>query len=123
MSETQFTVFMHPTLVDELDEVFSPMDGIIAIDQIKLELPKLHPGHAPKRYRNRPRRRIKVFRGRYDWYDLGFNYVQINNELHVIELWVDEDARKSDRQEVDVVLGQGPDEDYVSVDHSFGVIS
>jgi hypothetical protein len=37
-----FTVMMHSTLVDELDEGFSPMDGIVAIDEMFSELPLLH---------------------------------------------------------------------------------
>jgi hypothetical protein len=115
MIDTKFTVFMHPTLVDQLDEGFSPMDGIIAIDQIFLELPRLHPAPVPKRSQNRAGRRLKVYRGRYHWYDLGFSYVQIGTTLHVLELWHDADYRNSNRTEVDVVLGQGPAEEYESL--------
>ena len=100
-----FTVMMHPTLVDELDEGFSPMDGIVAIDQMFSELPLLHEGVAPKRLRKRATRKLKVYRGCYDWYkSLGFSYVQIGTTLHVLELWDDENPNLS---QVDVVLGTG----------------
>jgi len=115
MSDTDFTVFMHPTLVDQLDEGFSPTDGIIAIDQVFLELPRLHPAPVPRRSPKRAGRRLKVYRGRYDWYDLGFSYVQIETELHVLELWHDTDYRDSNRTEVDVVLGRRPVEEYAQL--------
>ena len=109
MSDTKFTVSMHPTLVDELDEGFSPMDGIIAIDQMFGELPLLHQALAPKHLRKRAGRRLKVYRGCYDWYSsLGFSYVQIGTTLHVLDLWHDENLTC---QGVDVILGQ--DQGYV----------
>lgn len=49
-------------------------------------------------------RKLRVYRGRYDWYPLGFSYVQIGNALHVLELWHDDDGDKLNRREVDVVL-------------------
>ena len=105
-----FTVMMHPTLVDELDEGFSPMDGIVAIDEMFSELPLLHAGVAPKRLRKRTTRKLKVYRGCYDWYkSLGFSYVQIGTTLYVLELWYDENPNLS---QVDVVLGTGQTEGY-----------
>ena len=105
-----FTVMMHPTLVDELDEGFSPMDGIVAIDQMFSELPLLHAGVAPKRLRRRTARKLRVYRGCYDWYkSLGFSYVQIGTTLHVLDLWYNEHRNLS---EVDVVLGTGRTEGY-----------
>lgn len=99
-----FTVSMHPTLVDELDEGFSPMDGLVAIDQMFGELPLLHQALAPKRLRKRAGRWLKVYHGCYDWYSsLGFSYVQIGTTLHVLELWYDDSPT---RREVDVILGQ-----------------
>ncbi len=110
MSDTEFTVFMHPKLVDELDETFSPIDGIIAIDQMFLELPRLHLGTLPKRPRSRVGRNLKIFRGCYHWYDLGFSYIQIGNALHVVELWHDYDSGKPNRTDIDVVLGTREEE-------------
>jgi hypothetical protein len=111
MTDTKFTVSMHPTLVDELDEGFSPMDGLVAIDQMFSELPLLHQALAPKRCRKRAGRWLKVYRGCYDWYtSLGFSYVQIGTTLHVLDLWCDE---KLPPQKVDVVLGQDPTWDFV----------
>ena len=105
MSDTTFTVSLHATLVDELDECFSPMDGIIAIDQMFQELPRLHPEFGPKRPQKRASRTLKVYRGRYDWYPLGFSYVQIGTTLHVLELW-----NWDDQADVDVVLGTNQEE-------------
>jgi hypothetical protein len=96
-----FAVMMHPTLLDELDEGFSPMDGLVAIDEMFSELPLLHRALAPKRLRKRASRDLKVYRGCYDWYkSLGFSYVQIGTTLHVLELWFDENT---DLGQIDVV--------------------
>jgi hypothetical protein len=98
-----FKVFMHSDLVDELDEGFSPMDGIIALGQMFTELPQRHAAIAPKRPRRTAGRKLRVYRGRYNWYPLGFSYVQIGNALHVLQLWlIDED--KPNRRNIDVVL-------------------
>jgi hypothetical protein len=110
MSDTQFTVSMHPTLVDELDEGFSPMDGIVAIDEMFTELPMLHRPLAPKRFRKRAGRKLKVYLGCYDWYkNLGFSYVQIGTTLHVLELWYDTDPKLAS---MDVILGTGLTQGY-----------
>ena len=105
MSDSKLTVSMHHDLVNELDEWFSPMDGIIAIDQIFLELPQLHPAIAPRRPHKRASRTLKVYRGRYHWYELGFSYVQIGDTLHVLDLW-----NWDNRADVDVVLGTKEEE-------------
>jgi hypothetical protein len=103
LSDTKFTVLMHPSLVDQLDEGFSPMDGLVAIDQMFGELPLLHQALAPKRLRKRAGRRLRVYRGCYDWYSsLGFSYVQIGTTLHVLDLWY---AENLTRGKVDVILG------------------
>lgn len=105
MPNTKFTVSMHPTLVDDLDEGFSPMDGLFAVDGIFAELPLLHQALAPKRPGKRTGRRLKVYRGCYDWYsNLGFSYVQIGTTLYVLELWYEENPKF---EELDVVLGTG----------------
>jgi hypothetical protein len=105
MSDTSFTVLMHRTLVDELDEGFSPMDGLVAIDEIFSELPLLHRALAPKRLRKRAGRKLTVYRGCYHWYDnLGFSYVQMGTTLHVLQLWYAESPRLAD---MDVILGTG----------------
>ena len=105
-----FTVMMHRKLVDELDEGFSPMDGIVAIDEMFAELPLLHRALTPMRLRKRAGRTLKVYRGCYDWYkSLGFSYVQIGTTLHVLELWYDEHPNLS---KMDVILGTGQTEGY-----------
>lgn len=104
-SDRTFTVLMHRDLVDELDERFSPLDGILAIDEIFGELPLLHRTLAPMRLRRRAGRKLKVYRGCYDWYkSLGFSYVQIGTTLHVLELWYREHP---DLCEMDIILGTG----------------
>jgi hypothetical protein len=111
MSNATFTVMMHRKLVDELDYGFSPMDGIIAIDEIFNELPLLHRALAPKRLRKRAGRKLKVYRGCYHWYQsFGFSYVQIGTTLHVIDPWDDDNASLA---AMDVVLGTGKTEGYV----------
>lgn len=109
-----FTVMMHSQLVDALDDGFSPMDGIVAIDQIFSELPLLHQALAPKRLRQRAGRKLRVYRGCYDWYkSLGFSYVQIGKTLHVLDLWYDETPKLS---EMDVILGTETTEGYKTLD-------
>jgi hypothetical protein len=105
-----FTVMMHRTLVDELDEGFSPMDGIVAIDEMFSELPLLHASLVPKRRRRGTAKKLKVYRGCYDWYrELGVSYVQIDTTLHVLELWFDSNPNLA---QLDVVLGTGQTEGY-----------
>jgi hypothetical protein len=110
-SGQSFTVMMHTTLVDELDYGFSPLDGIAAIDEMFSELPLLHRALAPARPRKRAGRKLKVYRGCYDWYQsLGFSYVQIGMTLHVLELWY---AENPDLGKLDVILGTGKTEGYI----------
>ena len=93
-STTAFIVRMHPDLVDELDEGFSPMDGIQAINDIFVGLPLVHRSKSPKR--RRVRKTLRIYRGRFSWYrELWFNYVEIGNELHVLELWSNADRDSS----------------------------
>jgi hypothetical protein len=114
MSDTTFTVSMHPNLGDELDEEFSPMDGLVAIDQMFRQLPFLHRALPPIRLRKRAGRKLKVYRGCYDWYkSVGFSYVQIDTTLHVLELWYDEHPKLS---QMDVILGTGRTEGYKPFD-------
>jgi hypothetical protein len=109
-----FTVWMHRDLVDELDEGFSPMDGIVAIDEMFCELPLVHRALAPLRLRKRAGRKLKVYRGCFDWYkSLGFSYVQIGTTLHVLELWYCENPNLAD---YDVVLGTGQTAGYKPFD-------
>lgn len=113
-TDTRYTVTMHPDLVDDLDEGFSPMDGLVAIDEMFGELPLLHRAVAPTRLRKRTGRTLRVYRGCYDWYkSLGFSYVQIGTTLHVLELWYKEHPELSD---VDVILGTGRTEGYTPFD-------
>jgi hypothetical protein len=109
-----FSVLMHRDLVDSLDEGFSPMDGIVAIDEMFSELSLLHQRLAPKRLPKRTARKLKVYRGCYDWYtSLGFSYVQIGTTLHVLDLWYKENPNLG---EVDVILGTGQTEGYTPFD-------
>jgi hypothetical protein len=104
------SVMMHRDLVDSLDEGFSPMDGIVAIDEMFSELPLLHQGLAPKRLPKRTPRKLKVYRGCYDWYtSLGFSYVQIGTTLHVLDLRYIENPNL---REMDVILGTGQTKGY-----------
>lgn len=106
--ENAFTTVISPKLEDELDAGFSPMDGLIAIDQIYIELPQLH---RPARM-NLLQRWLassgKVYHGRYHWYPLGFTYRQIAEELHIMNLWPVKRTGLFRRRSFDVVLGQDP---------------
>lgn len=104
--KNEFTTILSSELADALDEGFSPMDGLIAIDQICLELPRLH---RPTRISVVQRwlgSSAKLYHGRYDWYPLGFTYRQIDDELHVISLWPVKETGLFRRRKFDVVLGQ-----------------
>jgi hypothetical protein len=105
----ELKVFMHSTLVDELDESLSPMDGLVAIEQVFGQLPRLHAAKASKRRLRRGARRIPIYRSRFGWVDLGFTYVQVGQVLHVIDLWHDSDWMRPDRRDVDFVLNDLPD--------------
>jgi hypothetical protein len=97
-----FTVYMHPELIDSLDEGFSPMDGLVAINDLFVGLPLQHCSREPKCNRWRAPRSLRVYRGRFSWYpELGFSYVEIADQLHVIELWFDAEPK---RHQVDVIL-------------------
>ncbi len=110
MSNAIFTVMMPRQLVDALDYGFSPLDGAVACDSIFCELPILHRAIAPKRPRKRAGRKLKVYRGCYDWYrSFGFDYVQIGTTLHVIDLWDDDNTILA---KMDVILGTGKTEGY-----------
>ncbi len=98
----QYTVYMHPDLVDELDEGFSPTDGLVAINDLFTGLPLQHRSNESKRKRWRAPKRLRVYRGRFTWYrKLGFSYVEIGTQLHVIELWFDS---QPERHSVDIIL-------------------
>jgi hypothetical protein len=78
------------------------------------ELPLLHRALDPSRLRKRAGRKLKVYRGYYDWYkSLGFSYVQIGTTLRVLELWYNENRNLN---KVDVILGTGRTEGYKPFD-------
>ncbi len=97
-SAPAFKVYLHRELVDELDYGFSPLDGIQAINDIFVGLPLMHP--MPLHKRRRPTRNLRLFSGRFEWYpELAFTYVQLGDQLHVLELWA-----RDKHDPVDVVL-------------------
>jgi hypothetical protein len=99
-----FTVILSPEQADELDSTFSPMDGIVAIDNVCLDLPEVHqPRACDPADPNTP----YVYTGRLAWYPLGFSYVQAGHELHMLDFWFDDDLGTSNRSEVDSVIGLG----------------
>jgi hypothetical protein len=100
MTTTAFEVYMHRELVDALDEGFSPMDGVQAINDLFVGLPLVH--SSPIRKRRRSPKKIRLYNGRFGWYPwLGFSYVQIGNQLHVVELWYEPNPES---RPVDVTL-------------------
>lgn len=108
---SNFTVLMHSNLVDEVDSLLSPLDCFAAVDQIHQELPKRHTPRPRLCRWLRRTRSLRVYSGRFAWYDLGFSYVQVEHVLHIVELWFDEDFQQRLRwREVDCVLGKEPAE-------------
>jgi hypothetical protein len=101
----EFTTIISADLVDALDEAFSPIDGIVAIDQITLELPQLHRTARADFLKQRIGFKRKVYHGRYDWYPLGFSYMQVGTELHVIDLWPVDETGEEPHRKFDIVLG------------------
>jgi hypothetical protein len=86
-SSDQFTVFMHRDLVDELDDGFSPFDGMQAIDDVFIGLPKAHRSQRSEKSKRQSSKFIRLYRARLEWYPLGFSYVQVGSKLHVVELF------------------------------------
>lgn len=118
-STTIFEVRMHHELVNELDYGFSPMDGLAAINDIFVGLPLVHP--SPARKQRRTPKRLRLYTGRFKWYPrLGFSYVQLGNELHVIELWYEEHP---ERRPVDVVLPETELEEHPASDYPIPAIT
>jgi hypothetical protein len=106
ISPINFTVRIDDKLIDQLDDCLSPGDGVQAIDDLFQELPKVHQSRETARPQRKPRKWLRVYRGRYGWFDVGFSYVQVGNELHVVEFWPDADWAKPNRAEVDSVIGE-----------------
>ena len=96
---------MHRELVDELDYGFSPADGIAAIDDLFGDLPKVHRSRAGQHRGRQQPKSLRVYTGCFAWYPLGFSYVQIGQELHVLELWMVGDTGRPSAAEVDSVVG------------------
>lgn len=108
-TDQKFKVVMHPDMVNELDECFSPMDGIQAIGEIFGDLPRVHRNTTARNKRHVGRRVFRIFTGRFNWFPIGFTYVQIGNLLRVLEFWYDEDYHGNRIQELDSVIGVNPD--------------
>jgi hypothetical protein len=83
MTSPTFKVIIDQELENELDSHSSPMDGIFAIDQLHLGLPKLH----TEGRRNRTKKDLRLYSGWFDWADVGFSYIQVESRLHIVEIW------------------------------------
>lgn len=101
-----FNVFMHPDLVNQLDESLSPIDGLVAIDQVFLGLPRLHAN--PLFQRHAPRS-LKAHYAVLDWCGIGLTYVQVGRELHVLDLWSDDDRQRRKKARIVITSGMFPD--------------
>ncbi len=98
-----YNVMMHTDLEDQLDEGFSPMDGIQAINDVYVGLPVVHVPRQSKR-RGRRRKTLRIFTARLAWYPLAVSYVQITNTLHILDIWCDDNPGSPGGIEVDFVL-------------------
>ncbi|MGH7242367.1 MAG: hypothetical protein ACREJD_02995 [Phycisphaerales bacterium] len=108
------TVSIEHEITDALDHLFSsPIDGAIAVAQLRNELVAVH--NVNRMYRLFPGKNLlRLCRGRFIWMDAGFSYVQHGTTLHVIDVWRDwhQDGRRLGK-EVDVVLSSPKDGSYV----------
>jgi len=107
--DNEFTTVLTHHFANQLDECLSPMDGLTAIDQICLDLPRLHRSIRPSILRRWFGASRQVYHGRYGWYPLGFTYQQIRDELHILSLWPVREKGLLRRRKFDVVLDQDDD--------------
>ena len=96
-----FTVLMSRELIDKLDYSLSPADGIAAIDQVLLGLPKIHSSNRERRWRLGDHAMFRMYRADIDWACIGISYIQVGHALHVIDVW---EYSASNRPRFDAVL-------------------
>lgn len=99
-----YSVFMPMEVENQLDECFSPGDGITAIEQVHGELPLLH---RPSRLSPLLANFTHLYRARFAWADVGITYIQVRNTLFVTGLWSERDWGRLTHRSVHVVLGNG----------------
>jgi hypothetical protein len=91
-----------------LDSLIScPVDAIIAICQIHDELPMRHGQR--RRFRWLPRKSLTVYRGRIDWLNIEFDYVEFEDRLHVLGFWEVSDSNGF-RRKADSIFGHAEEE-------------
>lgn len=86
-SPMPLTVEITPELAQRIDEWHSPTDGAIAISQLIRELPFVHRPIRTLLDRVLGKTHLRQYQGRFEWTDLGFTYIQIGSELHVLSCW------------------------------------
>jgi hypothetical protein len=80
-------VCMATDIEDALDYSLSPLDGALAICQVRADLPALHGKLWPSRLGWFRRNSLKLFRARFDWCPVGIDYAEHGGHLHVINVW------------------------------------
>ncbi|HEY4311653.1 MAG TPA: hypothetical protein VGN12_19560 [Pirellulales bacterium] len=102
----QYKVLMHSDLVDQFDHCFSPFDGISAIDDLFLGLPQVHSSRKGKRREGRTvPKTLKTYRARLNWCGMVVLYVEVRDELHVLDFGFIEGSPAADAgQENGVIL-------------------
>lgn len=113
----RYTVLMHTEVGDQIDYSLSPIDGAIAVAQIRDLLPSLH---RPKWWQRLIPGYIRVYRGSLGWAPCRFRYVQIGDTLHVVT-----GGRHAPCCPSDVVLPEPDVDRYIQeeTDHGGGVIT
>jgi hypothetical protein len=106
LKKPKLSVVMHHDLVNELDGSLSPMDGLVATDQVFLGLPRLH---ARSLFLPSVPSRLKLHHALLEWCGIGFSYVELGDALHVLELWPENDVKRRKKAKIVVTGDMFPD--------------
>lgn len=119
--EQPYTVLIHPDVADAIDFSLSPVDGAIAVGQLREDLPRFHRTARMRFWHRLIPRYTRLYRGVVAG-DVAFSYVQIDRTLHVLAVWCSPPAHhREDR--IDVKLPEPvSDEDMLDeVKHGVGI--
>jgi hypothetical protein len=86
---TVFTVCVPRSIQNELDLVLSPIETILAIDQVHEQLPALHRPAPRQPGSQKAGGWSRLHHGRFGWLDIGFTYAQLGSRLVIVNLWPD----------------------------------
>jgi hypothetical protein len=103
MTKTKFTVVTARNVESFLEHALSPVDEVVARHQIDTMLPALHRDrHSLFNWRSG--KTLPVYRGRMPWCGVDFQYVRVDDELHILAFG--NSPNHSSRTRIDTDLGQ-----------------